>query len=154
MKKSLLAAALLAVAGSAFASDVTLADQARIEKAQAALAAAQEQLAADKAAEQTEAKSTSYSGASSAESSGYTRQVIYAIESNIPNLEQWKGSSCDVQIAIASDGTITGYLTGVGSSGLCSAVSGSLERMGKLPRPPSQGIYELMKNMNISLEIK
>lgn len=48
MKKILLAAALLAVAGSAFASDVTLADQARIEKAQAALAAAQEQLAADK----------------------------------------------------------------------------------------------------------
>ncbi|EIX9112890.1 TPA: cell envelope integrity protein TolA [Klebsiella pneumoniae] len=126
-------------------------------EAAAALAAQRKAAAAAKAAKaalQAESKGTSYSGASMAQSTGYTQQVIHAIESDIPDLEQWKGASCDVQISIASDGTITGYLTGVGSSGLCSAVSGSLERMGKLPRPPSQGIYELMKNMNISLEIK
>lgn len=87
-------------------------------------------------------------GASGADVSGYVAQIQNAVNNKVDRTylqENYKGKSCAVQIGIASDGTLQTYSQKEGDQGLCNYVMSALSNISKLPRPPSEAVYQVMK---------
>lgn len=129
---------------------------AQVRAEAAAALAAQRKAAAAKAAKaalQAESKSTSYSGASSAAISQYANQVRADVQAHIQDADQWRGKQCTVKITIGSDGVLTSGSSEAGDTEFCGEVLATLSKMQRLPRPPSQGVYEAMKTMHLVFKL-
>lgn len=180
MKKTLIALCLLAITGSSFAaasSELAVqADQARIAdlkvQYKAQLAAAQKQLAADKAAEakqhanvtvddllgdlstgsnKPDAKPVS-NGASTVDITSYVSQVRGTLANHLTNWKTFAGKQCNIRVQVASDGTIQRHDVESGDAEFCDSIQQTLTSMGKFPRPPSEQVRNMMSNITLNFQ--
>lgn len=137
---------------------------AQVRAEAAAAIAAQKKAAAEakamEAREQAQAKREAtqitgqhVSGASAAAISQYANQVRADVQENIYDVDQWQGKQCTVKITIGSDGVLTSGSSEAGDTEFCGEVLATLSKMQRLPRPPSQGVYEAMKTMHLVFKL-
>ncbi|HAU5465639.1 TPA: cell envelope integrity protein TolA, partial [Cronobacter sakazakii] len=84
-------------------------------------------------------------GASGAEINGYASQIKSAIESKFYDASSYSGKTCTLRIKLAPDGLLLDIQSEGGDPALCQAAI-SAARQAKIPKPPSQAVYEVFKN--------
>ncbi|MCY4764343.1 cell envelope integrity protein TolA [Klebsiella aerogenes] len=94
-------------------------------------------------------KSVSYGGASGVDISYYMSQVQAAVKSHLYDYSDWAGKQCNIQVMIQADGTITAVDSEGGNPDFCSYVQASFNKINKLPKPPSQAVFESLKTMHL-----
>ncbi|WP_334650239.1 cell envelope integrity protein TolA [Klebsiella pneumoniae] len=134
--------------------------QAEIDAMLAAQKKAAAEAKANAAREQAQAKREAtqitgqhVSGASAVAISQYANQVRADVQENIYDADQWQGKQCTVKITIGSDGVLTSGSSEAGDTEFCGEVLATLSKMQRLPRPPSQGVYEAMKTMHLVFKL-
>ncbi|EOI6419380.1 cell envelope integrity protein TolA, partial [Yersinia enterocolitica] len=85
------------------------------------------------------------SGASAGDISGYLGQVTAAIQSKFYDADLYKGRTCNLRIKLAPDGLLIDVTQEGGDPALCQAAIAAA-KLAKIPKPPSQDVYEVFKN--------
>ncbi|EPQ1147667.1 cell envelope integrity protein TolA, partial [Citrobacter amalonaticus] len=88
---------------------------------------------------------TKNNGASGADISNYAGQIKSAIESKFYDASSYAGKTCTLRIKLASDGMLLDIQSEGGDPALCQAALAAA-RQAKIPKPPSQAVYEVFKN--------
>ncbi len=84
-------------------------------------------------------------GASGADISNYAGQIKSAIESKFYNDPSFAGKTCTLRVKLAPDGLLLDIKSEGGDPALCQAAIAAA-RLAKIPKPPSQDVYEVFKN--------
>ncbi|MBA8561561.1 cell envelope integrity protein TolA [Citrobacter freundii] len=92
------------------------------------------------------------SGANMADVSQYTQHIAAAVRSQVEGWDGYKGKSCSVQIHMAQDGTLTSVDKISGDEDFCAVTLEGLNKLGKLPKPPTESIYNIFKDANLNLK--
>lgn len=92
------------------------------------------------------------SGSSGADISMYTQQVREAIRSKIEGLDSYTGKGCTLHLTMSTDGTVQSVHSEGGDEGLCNAAITGVGNAGRLPKPPSQAIYDIFKDFRIDFK--
>lgn len=85
------------------------------------------------------------SGASGAEINSYAGQIQAAIQSKFYDWESFKGRQCILRLRLAPDGLLIDVKSEGGDPALCQAALAAA-RQARIPKPPSQAVYEALKN--------
>ncbi|MGS6548407.1 cell envelope integrity protein TolA, partial [Enterobacter rongchengensis] len=88
---------------------------------------------------------TKSNGATGAEINGYAAQIKSAIESRFYDASSYAGKTCTLRIKLAPDGMLLDIKSEGGDPALCTAALAAA-RQAKMPKPPSQAVYEVFKN--------
>ncbi|HHH4155831.1 TPA: cell envelope integrity protein TolA, partial [Enterobacter cloacae subsp. cloacae] len=88
---------------------------------------------------------TKSNGATGAEINGYAAQIKSAIESRFYDASSYTGKTCTLRIKLAPDGMLLDIKSEGGDPALCTAAQAAA-RQAKMPKPPSQAVYEVFKN--------
>ena len=88
---------------------------------------------------------TKSNGATGAEINGYAAQIKSAIESRFYDASSYTGKTCTLRIKLAPDGMLLDIKSEGGDPALCTAALAAA-RQAKMPKPPSQAVYEVFKN--------
>lgn len=99
------------------------------------------------------AQHVSNGGSSAVDITQYAYQVRADVQAHIQDADQWQGKQCTVKITIGSDGVLTSGSSEDGDTEFCGEVLATLSKMQRLPRPPSQGVYEAMKTMHLVFKL-
>ncbi|WP_115765502.1 cell envelope integrity protein TolA, partial [Pantoea agglomerans] len=84
-------------------------------------------------------------GASGAEINSYMGQVVSAIQSRFYDADLYRGKTCDLRIKLAPDGLLIDVKSEGGDPALCQAAIAAAKQA-RIPKPPSQAVYEVFKN--------
>ncbi|THD29352.1 cell envelope integrity protein TolA, partial [Pantoea sp. R102] len=84
-------------------------------------------------------------GASGAEVNAYLGQITSAIQSRFYDADLYRGKSCDLRIKLAPDGLLIDVKAEGGDPALCQAAI-TAAKQARIPKPPSQAVYEVFKN--------
>ena len=88
---------------------------------------------------------TKNNGASGADISNYAGMIKSAIESKFYMDPSFTGKVCTLRIKLGPDGTLKDIQSEGGDPALCQAALAAA-RQAKIPKPPSQAVYEVFKN--------
>jgi colicin import membrane protein len=91
------------------------------------------------------------SGASGADISGYGDQVKAAIQQKFYEDPAFSGKTCTLRIKLAPDGLLISVSSEGGDPALCQAAIAAA-KSARIPRPPSQAVYEVFKNAPIDFK--
>ncbi|EBI7232006.1 energry transducer TonB [Salmonella enterica] len=92
-------------------------------------------------------------GASGVDISSYALVIKNTIESKGAGVfEDYKGKGCTVSMHLARDGSLSGFNIEGGAPDLCNKVSDVMRRVKKFPAPPSDAVYQMIKD--VSLDFK
>ncbi|WP_243731485.1 cell envelope integrity protein TolA, partial [Pseudescherichia vulneris] len=89
--------------------------------------------------------STKNNGASGADISNYAGMIKSAIETKFYDASSYAGKTCTLRIKLAPDGLLLDIQSEGGDPALCQAALAAA-RQAKIPKPPSQAVYEVFKN--------
>lgn len=90
-------------------------------------------------------------GASGAEINGYLGQITAAIQSKFYDADLYKGRTCDLRIKLAPDGLLIDVKAEGGDPALCQAALAAAKQA-RIPKPPSQAVYEAFKNAPLTFK--
>ncbi|EEZ5267585.1 TPA: cell envelope integrity protein TolA, partial [Escherichia coli] len=88
---------------------------------------------------------TKNNGASGADINNYAGQIKSAIESKFYDASSYAGKTCTLRIKLAPDGMLLDIKPEGGDPALCQAALAAA-KLAKIPKPPSQAVYEVFKN--------
>jgi colicin import membrane protein len=88
------------------------------------------------------------SGASGADISGYGDQVKAAIQQKFYEDPAFSGKTCTLRMNLAPDGLLISVSSEGGDPALCQAAIAAA-KSAKIPRPPSQAVYEAFKDASL-----
>jgi len=91
------------------------------------------------------------SGASGADISNYAGQVEAAIKSRFYDYQSYIGKTCSLRIKLAPNGTLLDIQSEGGDPALCQAAIAAA-RQARIPKPPSQDVYEVFKNAPVDFK--
>lgn len=91
------------------------------------------------------------SGASAGDINGYLGQVTAAIQSKFYDANLYKGRTCNLRIKLAPDGLLIDIKAEGGDPALCQAAIAAA-KLAKIPKPPSQDVYEVFKNVPLDFK--
>ena len=84
-------------------------------------------------------------GASTSDINNYLGQIKTAIEANFHDAALFKGLTCSLRIKLAPDGAVVDVKAEGGDPALCAAAVVAA-RQARIPKPPSQELYDIFKN--------
>jgi len=88
------------------------------------------------------------SGASGADINGYLGQITAAIQSRFYDADLYKGRTCDLRIKLAPEGGLISVVAEGDDSALCQAAIAAAKQA-KIPKPPSDDVYQVFKNASL-----
>ncbi|WP_262353104.1 cell envelope integrity protein TolA, partial [Escherichia fergusonii] len=88
---------------------------------------------------------TKNNGASGEDINNYAGQIKSAIESRFYDASLYAGKTCTLRIKLAPDGMLLDIKPEGGDPALCQAALAAA-KLAKIPKPPSQAVYEVFKN--------
>ncbi|CDL45671.1 TolA protein [Escherichia coli ISC41] len=94
---------------------------------------------------------TKNNGASGADINNYAGQIKSAIESKFYDASSYAGKTCTLRIKLAPDGMLLDIKPEGGDPALCQAALAAA-KLAKIPKPPSQAVYEVFKKRAIGLQ--
>jgi len=71
--------------------------------------------------------------------------VVGAIQSRFYDADLYKGKECNLRIKLAPDGLLIDVKSEGGDPALCQAAIAAAKQA-RIPKPPSQAVYEVFKN--------
>ncbi|EEA7824270.1 hypothetical protein TP51_004319 [Salmonella enterica subsp. enterica] len=87
-----------------------------------------------------------------ADISGYARVIRDTIMIHFgSSLNNYKGKVCVVRMHLAPGGTLLGFDTEGGDPGLCNKVSDVLRTLDHFPVPPSEAVYQAVKDSYLDI---
>ncbi|EHI7915423.1 cell envelope integrity protein TolA [Salmonella enterica] len=86
-------------------------------------------------------------GTSAVDISGYAKVIQQTIQSRGAGVfDNDEGKQCVVSIHLARDGSLLGFNTEGGEPDFCNKVSDVMRGIKKFPTPPSDAVYQKIKN--------
>lgn len=108
--------------------------------------------AAGNNASPTGSGNTKSNGASGADISNYGGQIKSAIESKLYDAASYAGKTCTLRITLAPSGLLLDIKSEGGDPALCHAAI-SAARQARIPKPPSQAVYDIFKNVPLDFKL-
>lgn len=91
---------------------------------------------------------------SDADSFSYVNVVRNEIENQLgDSLKTYKGMTCSIRVGLLRDGTIIYAVDFSGDSNLCNTVMSAVRSIKKFPPPPSEQIYQDVKDFTLHLKL-
>lgn len=85
--------------------------------------------------------------------SSYVTLIRNIIQNNFADsLDIYKGKSCTIKVGLSRDGTVLYAVDYGGDAGLCNTVALSIRNIEKFPSPPSEQIYQKMKDFKLDFK--
>lgn len=92
-------------------------------------------------------------GASGVDISGYAKVIQQTIQSRGAGVfDNDEGKQCVVSIHLARDGSLLGFNTEAGAPDLCNKLSDVMRGIKKFPAPPSDAVYQKIKNSHLDFK--
>ncbi|EEE5994451.1 cell envelope integrity protein TolA, partial [Salmonella enterica subsp. enterica serovar Enteritidis] len=91
-------------------------------------------------------------GATGADISAYAKQIQVAIQSRLYDASLYQGKQCVLHISLAPDGSLKSITSEGGDPALCQAAL-MAAKTAKIPKPPSQAVYEKIKNAKLDFKL-
>lgn len=82
----------------------------------------------------------------------YTAMIKSTIQRNLVVDESMRGKQCRLLIRLANDGFVTTVQSLDGDSVVCRAAKAAVTKAGKLPVSPQPEVYQLMKEINLTVQ--
>lgn len=91
---------------------------------------------------------------SDADSFSYVKVVRNEIQNQLgDSLKLYKGMTCSIRVGLLRDGTIIYAVDFSGDSNLCNTVISAVRSIKKFPPPPSEQIYQDVKDFTLHLKL-
>lgn len=91
---------------------------------------------------------------SDADSFSYVKVVRNEIQNQLgDSLKLYKGMTCSIRVGLLRDGTIIYAVDFSGDSNLCNTVMSAVRSIKKFPPPPSEQIYQDVKDFTLHLKL-
>lgn len=91
---------------------------------------------------------------SDADSFSYVKVVRNEIQNQLgDSLKLYKGMTCSIRVGLLRDGTIIYAVDFSGDSNLCNTVISAVHSIKKFPPPPSEQIYQDVKDFTLHLKL-
>ncbi|EBJ9252724.1 cell envelope integrity protein TolA [Salmonella enterica] len=91
---------------------------------------------------------------SDADSFSYVKVVRNEIQNQLgDSLKLYKGMTCSIRVGLLRDGTIIYAVDFSGDSNLCNTVMSAVRSIKKFPSPPSEQIYQDVKDFTLHLKL-
>ncbi|EBV5420711.1 cell envelope integrity protein TolA, partial [Salmonella enterica subsp. enterica serovar Saintpaul] len=91
-------------------------------------------------------------GATGADISAYAKQIQVAIQSRLYDASLYQGKQCVLHISLAPDGSLKNITSEGGDPALCQAAL-MAAKTAKIPKPPSQAVYEKIKDAKLDFKL-
>ncbi|EDV5585479.1 cell envelope integrity protein TolA, partial [Salmonella enterica subsp. salamae] len=91
-------------------------------------------------------------GATGADISAYAKQIQVAIQSRLYDASLYQGKQCVLHISLAPDGSLKSITSEGGDPALCQAAL-MAAKTAKIPKPPSQAVYEKIKDAKLDFKL-
>ncbi|HFE7524549.1 TPA: cell envelope integrity TolA C-terminal domain-containing protein [Salmonella enterica subsp. enterica serovar Newport] len=98
-------------------------------------------------------KSNNFSSVSKNDTSNYVRTIQHAILNNAGGIfDNYKGKQCILRIHLSRDGSLSGVNIEGGAPDLCNEVLDIMHGIKKFPPPPSEVVYQKIKDSKLSFK--
>ncbi|EIC0229055.1 cell envelope integrity protein TolA, partial [Salmonella enterica subsp. enterica serovar Brandenburg] len=91
-------------------------------------------------------------GTTGADISAYAKQIQVAIQSRLYDASLYQGKQCVLHISLAPDGSLKSITSEGGDPALCQAAL-MAAKTAKIPKPPSQAVYEKIKDAKLDFKL-
>ncbi|HAC6566413.1 TPA_asm: cell envelope integrity protein TolA, partial [Salmonella enterica subsp. indica] len=91
-------------------------------------------------------------GATGTDISAYAKQIQVAIQSRLYDASLYQGKQCVLHISLAPDGSLKSITSEGGDPALCQAAL-MAAKTAKIPKPPSQAVYEKIKDAKLDFKL-
>ncbi|ECI4083470.1 cell envelope integrity protein TolA, partial [Salmonella enterica subsp. salamae] len=91
-------------------------------------------------------------GATGSDISAYAKQIQVAIQSRLYDASLYQGKQCVLHISLAPDGSLKSITSEGGDPALCQAAL-MAAKTAKIPKPPSQAVYEKIKDAKLDFKL-
>lgn len=86
--------------------------------------------------------------------SNYARIIRDIIQNKVGGLfDNYKGKQCILVIHLSPDGSLSGFNTESGAPDLCSKLSDVMRSIKKFPPPPSDAVYQKIKDAKLGFNL-
>ncbi|ECP0307235.1 cell envelope integrity protein TolA [Salmonella enterica] len=137
-------------------SDIDISKRAAVEASAAKVAAASgvDDLLSDLKSGAIKSKSGVRGSKSDSALVSYLKLIQNEIKNQLgDSLEIYKGKQCVLRMHLARDGLVSGVSIEGGSSDLCNASIDAVRRIKKFPAPPSDVIYQKIKDVLLDFNL-